>query len=116
MNFNKMRGSIRFLADASFFACPTYKFDIEKELIILKQRMLLSLLSILALVYLALPILPMNKGNAAILFTFVWLGFCVIAFGGNLSGILFRIKRTNRSRQDDPKPSTNQMRKKRMGI
>lgn len=60
----------------------------------MKQRLILSLLSILALVYFALPRLPFHGGLTAHLFMCVWIGFCVIAFGGNLSGLLYGRRRS----------------------
>lgn len=60
----------------------------------MKQRLVLSLLSILALVYFALPQLSMQGHGKSTLFTWVWLGFCLIAFGGNLAGLLYRPERT----------------------
>lgn len=59
----------------------------------MKQRLLLSILSILALVYFALPRLPLDGGITAQLFSWVWLGFCLAAFGGNVSVLLFGRRR-----------------------
>lgn len=59
----------------------------------MKQRLLLSLLSILAIVYFALPRLPMEGGTAAVAFTWIWLGFAFVAFGGNLAGLLYGQKK-----------------------
>lgn len=59
----------------------------------MKQRLVLSLLSVIALLVYALPELPLHTGGLAGVFAAVWLTFCLIAFGGNMAGLLYRQKR-----------------------
>lgn len=59
----------------------------------MKQRLLLSILSILALATFALPRLPLNGGATAELFAWIWLAFCLVAFGGNVSAFLYGRRR-----------------------
>ncbi|HEX7064934.1 MAG TPA: hypothetical protein VF199_07680 [Bacillales bacterium] len=61
-----------------------------------KQRLFLSLLSIAALVYFALPRLELHGGSLGTWFALVWLGFCLIAIGGNLAGLLYEPKKSQR--------------------
>lgn len=58
----------------------------------MKQRLLLSLLSVAALIYVALPKLPVYGSVPAVLFSVVWLGCCVLAFGGNFASLLYGSK------------------------
>ena len=78
----------------------------------MKQRLVLSLLSILALVYFAFPQLQMQGKGESVLFTWVWLGFCLIAFGGNLAGLLYR-PANNREKQRERKMAKSQRREYR---
>lgn len=63
----------------------------------MKQRLLLSLLAIAALGYFGLPRLPIHGDSTAVLFTWVWIGFCVMAFGGNLAGMLYRPEKSRKN-------------------
>ncbi|HET7627788.1 MAG TPA: hypothetical protein VFK44_05300 [Bacillales bacterium] len=56
----------------------------------MKQRLILSLLVIAALVYMALPRLPVHGSVLQESFVLAWLGFALLAFGGNLSALLFK--------------------------
>lgn len=80
----------------------------------MKQRFFLSLLCICALVYFALPRLPFHEGFKADLFSDVWLGFCIIAFGGNLAGLLYNRDKSNRNRPGR-KPKSARQRHYRRG-
>ncbi|HET7657704.1 MAG TPA: hypothetical protein VFK37_05390 [Bacillales bacterium] len=82
----------------------------------MKERLFLSLLSIVALVYFSLPRLPLHNGNEATAFTIVWLGFCVLAFGGNLSGLLYRTNKSNARSKVEPRKSTERERKRGTSI
>lgn len=63
----------------------------------MKQRILLSLLSCLALVYVSLPRLPWVGGAKAELFAWIWLGLALVAFGGNVSALLYNRKKEAKS-------------------
>jgi hypothetical protein len=58
----------------------------------MRQRLILSLLSVIAMLVYALPQLPIREGGIAGSFALLWLAFCLMAFGGNLVGLLYRKK------------------------
>ena len=81
----------------------------------MKQRLFLSVLSIVALVYFALPRLPIHKEGVALAFAVVWLGFCVMAFGGNMSVLLYNTRGKNmkkRAKSHQSKRSGSRERRK----
>ncbi|HET7578371.1 MAG TPA: hypothetical protein VFK33_03745 [Bacillales bacterium] len=80
----------------------------------MKQRLLLSLLAIAALGYFALPRLPVHGDPADVLFSWVWIGFCVVAFGGNLAGLLYRPVNARKT-QDRKKPKVSRVRPYKRG-
>lgn len=65
----------------------------------MKQRLLLSLLLAMALVYFALPQLPLGVDGLGGIFAIAWLVFALMVIGGNLYGLLYMKKPAN-----DPKP------------
>ncbi len=56
----------------------------------LKNRLLLSLLAGLALVYFAVPYLPEMEPGLSGWFSAIWLIFAVLVIGGNLSALMFQ--------------------------
>lgn len=55
----------------------------------MKQRWLLSIFSVLALLYYALPRLPFNASGMPQYFSLLWLMFALLAIGGNLAAFLY---------------------------
>ncbi len=55
----------------------------------MRQRLFLSILGALALIYLAIPRLPIGEGGLAHVFSLSWLLFAIIVIGGNLVGLLY---------------------------
>jgi hypothetical protein len=56
----------------------------------LQNRLMLSLLAALALVYFAVPYLPEMEQGLSGWFSTVWLIFVVLVIGGNLSELMFQ--------------------------
>ncbi|WP_349408135.1 hypothetical protein [Pseudalkalibacillus sp. SCS-8] len=56
----------------------------------MKNRLILSLLAALALVYFAIPYLPEMEPGLSGWFSAIWLIFAVVVIGGNLSALMFR--------------------------
>ncbi|WP_078379417.1 hypothetical protein [Sutcliffiella halmapala] len=59
----------------------------------MKNRILLCLLCIGALLYIAVPRLPMFEDGLAGWFALVWLVLCLMAVGGNIAAIMYLPKR-----------------------
>ncbi len=59
----------------------------------LKNRLLLSLLCIAALLYVAVPRLPMTEDGLAGWFAIAWLVLALMAIGGNMAAIMYLPKR-----------------------
>lgn len=55
----------------------------------MKQRWLLSILSSMALLYYALPRLPLEGSGLPYYFSLLWLAFALLAIGGNLAAVLY---------------------------
>lgn len=55
----------------------------------MKQRWGLSILAAVALVYYALPRLPIESGGLPMYFSLLWIAFALLAIGGNLAEILY---------------------------
>ncbi|WP_209122089.1 hypothetical protein [Alkalihalobacillus sp. BA299] len=55
----------------------------------MKQRLLLCLLLALAVVYFAVPRIPLGDPGLAGVFAIAWLLFALIVVGGNLVGLLY---------------------------
>ncbi|WP_139367594.1 hypothetical protein [Bacillus alkalicellulosilyticus] len=55
----------------------------------MKQRLFLCILLAFALIYFALPRLPIGAEGLAGVFAFSWLLFALIVIGGNLVGLLY---------------------------
>ncbi len=58
-----------------------------------KNRYLLCLLAAAAMLYFALPKLPIHDSGLAGLFAISWLALCLIVIAGNLSGLLYSPKK-----------------------
>lgn len=54
-----------------------------------KNRYLLCILASAAMLYFALPRLPIHEGGLGGIFAFSWLAFCLIVIAGNLSALLY---------------------------
>lgn len=54
-----------------------------------KNRYLLCILASGAMLYYALPRLPIHEGGLGGIFTISWLAFCLIVIAGNLSALLY---------------------------
>ncbi|WP_019242902.1 MULTISPECIES: hypothetical protein [Bacillus] len=61
----------------------------------MKQRLLICLLVIGAMLYYALPKFSLAGSMEERIFTVSWLTFALFAIAGNLAGILYSTKRTN---------------------
>ncbi|MGD6833348.1 hypothetical protein ACQCT5_14345 [Sutcliffiella halmapala] len=59
----------------------------------MKNRILLSLLCIGALLYVAVPRLPMGEDGLAGWFALAWLVVCLMAIGGNIAALMYLPKR-----------------------
>ncbi|WP_216828925.1 hypothetical protein [Alkalihalobacterium elongatum] len=59
----------------------------------MKQRLLLCLLLALALIYFAVPRIPLGDPGLGGLFAIAWLTFALIVVGGNLVGLLYNKKK-----------------------
>lgn len=59
----------------------------------MKNRILLSLLCIGALLYVAVPRLPMGEDGLAGWFSLAWLVVCLMAVGGNIAALMYLPKR-----------------------
>lgn len=59
----------------------------------MKNRILLSLLCIGALLYVAVPRLPMGEDGLAGWFALAWLVLCLMAVGGNIAALMYLPKR-----------------------
>ncbi|MFE7063905.1 hypothetical protein ACFVAD_17385 [Sutcliffiella sp. NPDC057660] len=59
----------------------------------MKNRILLSLLCIGALLYVAVPRLPMGEDGLAGWFALAWLVVCLMAVGGNIAALMYLPKR-----------------------
>jgi uncharacterized iron-regulated membrane protein len=59
----------------------------------MKNRILLSLLCIGALLYVAVPRLPMGEDGLAGWFALAWLVICLMAVGGNIAALMYLPKR-----------------------
>lgn len=59
----------------------------------MKNRLLLSLLCLAALLYIAVPRIPMGAEGLPGMFALAWLLFALIAIGGNISALMFQPKR-----------------------
>ncbi|MCA1319856.1 hypothetical protein LC085_08010 [Bacillus tianshenii] len=59
----------------------------------MKNRILLSLLCIGALLYVAVPRLPMGEDGLAGWFALIWLVVCLMAVGGNIAALMYLPKR-----------------------
>ncbi|WP_060664782.1 hypothetical protein [Bacillus sp. CHD6a] len=59
----------------------------------MKNRLLLSLLCIGAMLYIAVPRLPVAEDGLAGWFGVVWLVFALMAVGGNIAAIMYLPKR-----------------------
>ncbi|HEU5138632.1 MAG TPA: hypothetical protein VFT51_01570 [Bacillales bacterium] len=82
-----------------------------------KQRLILSLLSIAALAYFALPRLELHGSSLGAWFSWIWLGFCLIALGGNLASLLYEPKTKNRKQgRKETKPLLGRRRERGTGI
>lgn len=57
----------------------------------MKNRLILSLLAALALVYFSVPYLPEMEPGLGGWFSAVWLMFAVFVIGGNLSALMYRL-------------------------
>ncbi|WP_257346579.1 hypothetical protein [Pseudalkalibacillus decolorationis] len=73
----------------------------------MKNRILLSLLLALALVYFAVPYLPEMGTGLNSMFSFLWLAFAFLVIGGNFSTLLFGKVRANQ---------THVLRRKRIAV
>ena len=73
----------------------SFSSDNKERMSEMKQRLLLCLLLALALMYFALPNLPIFGGGIDRIFAYSWLLFCLFVIGGNLSGLLYSIKRAD---------------------
>ncbi|MCA1032337.1 hypothetical protein LCL95_14985 [Bacillus timonensis] len=62
-----------------------------------RNRLILSLLATAFLLYIAIPRLDVQSGGLEGAFALIWLLFALIAFGGNLVGLLFTTKRSQNS-------------------
>ncbi|WLD92363.1 hypothetical protein [Alkalihalobacillus sp. AL-G] len=63
----------------------------------MKNRILLSLLLAIALVYFAVPFLPEMGTGISAWFSLLWLAFAMLVIGGNFSTLLF--KRINENKE-----------------
>jgi hypothetical protein len=61
-----------------------------EEEFFLRNRTLLSILMTMALFYYALPQLPLSGGRLELTFSYLWIGFAVVAIGGNLAEYLYQ--------------------------
>jgi hypothetical protein len=61
-----------------------------------KNRMILCLLICGLLLYYAVPNLSIEAGGAAGIFAISWLGFALLAIGGNLVSLLYSPKKQKR--------------------
>lgn len=59
----------------------------------MKNRILLSLLCIGALLYVAVPRLPMGEDGLAGWSALAWLVVCLMAVGGNIAALMYLPKR-----------------------
>lgn len=59
----------------------------------MKQRIILCILLAYALLYYALPRLPIEASNIGQLFSILWLLFAFVVIGGNLTHLLYSIER-----------------------
>ncbi|WP_417899338.1 hypothetical protein ABN702_02980 [Bacillus haimaensis] len=59
----------------------------------MKNRILLCLLCIGALLYVAVPRLPMGEDGLAGWFALAWLVVCLMAVGGNIAALMYLPKR-----------------------
>lgn len=55
----------------------------------MRQRLFISILVALALIYLAIPRLPIGENGLAHVFSLSWLLFALVVIGGNLVGLLY---------------------------
>ncbi|MDQ0157286.1 hypothetical protein [Robertmurraya andreesenii] len=73
-----------------------------------KNRYLLCLLGCGAMLYYALPRLPVLEGSMASVFAISWLVLCLFVIAGNLSALLYAPKKSKAK----PRPLKRQMHKK----
>jgi hypothetical protein len=64
----------------------------------MRNRLLLSLLMSIALVYFAVPYLPEFGTGLSSMFSFLWLAFALLVIGGNFSELLFRRQRESKAK------------------
>lgn len=76
------------------------------------QRLLLCTLVSLALIYVAVPRLPIGADGLAGVFSLMWLCFALIVFGGNLTGLLYSKKQqTNKQFRPITEQETKKLRR-----
>ncbi|WP_137743977.1 hypothetical protein [Robertmurraya siralis] len=75
-----------------------------------KNRYILCLLASAAMLYFALPRLPIHDGGLAGVFAISWLILCLIVIAGNLSALLYEPKKARENVRKSPVKSQKRLR------
>ncbi|WP_017726589.1 hypothetical protein [Halalkalibacterium ligniniphilum] len=60
----------------------------------MRQRYTVSLLAAIALLFFAIPRLPLHEEGLGFVFAFMWLAFAFFVISGNLLGLLYKSENT----------------------